>query len=349
MKSKLKIALICCLVLSIVLTGCGTPAAPATPAAPTAPATPTGEVDHTQGPTINVTLGHVFAVTHPMEYISQGIRRDMLERTGGRITVEVFPAGQMGGGREMMTALMNGTIDIATTATWGTIDNRILMAELPYMFADWDHINRFRHSDIGNELLDNLSVHGVYGFDWMVSGGFRNIGNTVREVHTPADLDGLLIRAFENEILLDILDALGADATVLPFPEVYAALQTGTIQGEDNAFLNTYHQRFFEVQQYKTETRHMINFEIKAISHNFWNSLSPEDQALFTEVMSYWCERYSQMLQDDEAAYMQRLIDEGMTITLIPDYTPWIEAVQPVYEKWAEEFGWDAINTIRGL
>lgn len=297
---------------------------------------------------IVIKFGHNYAIDHPAEIVAQHMKETLAERSNGRIVLETYPNQQLGASRELMTGIMNNTVEMCVTSTFGTVDERILSVEMPYLFKDMDHIRAFTKSEYSDALLEGLESQNVHACGWWPV-GYRNIGNNKREIKTPDDLKGLTIRAFENEMLIDTLKALGANVTVLPFGEVYSAIQTGAIDGEENPYLNTYTQKFNEVEPYKTETRHLFNFDIVAFSKVFWDSLSAEDQALLEEVVAEGCEEYTTLVEESDATYRKLLEDSGVKITDIEDYEPWKAAVQPVYDKWVDKFGADTIDAIRNL
>ena len=300
------------------------------------------------GEKIVIKFGHNYALDHPAEIVAQQMKKDLEEKSGGRIILETYPSQQLGASRELMTGIINNTVEMCLTSTFGTIEPKILATEMPYMFSSYEHVRAFQNSSIDDELLSGLDSQKVkaLGF-WPV--GFRMIGNSKREVKTPDDLNGLIIRAFENQMLTETLTALGANVTVMPAGEVYVALQTGTIDGEENPYVNTYTMKFYEVAKYKTETRHLFNWDIIALSKTFWDGLSAEDQAIISEVVNDGTAQYTDLVEEGESSYKQLLIDVGVTITEIDDYTPWIDAVQPIYEKWEPEFGKELIDSIRNL
>lgn len=297
---------------------------------------------------IVIRFGHNYALDHPAEIVAQQMKKDLAERSNGRIILESYPSAQLGASRELMTGIMNNTIEMCVTSTFGTVEERILSVEMPYLFKDMNHIRAFTSSEYSTELLKLLEKQNVHACGWWPV-GYRNIGNSKREVKTPEDLKGLTIRAFENGMLIDTLKALGANVSVLPVGEVYSALQTGAIDGEENPYLNTYTMKFYEVAKYKTETRHLFNFDIVAFSKTFWDSLSEEDQKLIEEVVAAGCEQYTTLVEESDAKYRALLEEEGVQITEIADYEPWKAAVQPVYDKWEEKLGKDFIEGIRNL
>lgn len=345
---KRTLALVICISMAISLIACSAPAessssspAPATPSSP-APAPAKAK------PEIVIKFGHNYALEHVAELTAQKMIKDIATKSNGRIAIESYPAMQLGGSRELMTGIMNNTVEMCITSTFGTVEEKILMVEMPYLFKDFKHIRAFQKSNYATDLLKVLekqNVHAV-GF-WGV--GFRYIGNSKREIKSPADLKGLTIRAFENKMLKSTLTALGANVTVLPFAEVYVALQTGTIDGEENPYLNTYTQKFFEVAKYKTESRHMFNWDILALSKQFWDKLKPDDQKVITDVLNDGTAYYTDLVEESESKYKKALEDAGVKITTISDYTPWTDAVKSVYAEWEPKFGKENIDGIRAL
>lgn len=344
---KIKWGFMLCIIMCILFTACQSNPRPSVD-------TDRNEVSEQQPESgdasekIVIRFGHNYAIDHPAEIVAQEMKDELAERSGGRIVLESYPSAQLGASRELMTGVMNGTIEMCVTSTFGTVEERILSVEMPYLFKDMEHIRTFVDSPYSEELLGLLEEQNVHACGWWPV-GYRNIGNSKREVKTPEDLKGLTIRAFENEMLIDTLTSLGANVTVLPVTEVYTALQTGAIDGEENPYLNTYTMKFYEVAKYKTESRHLFNFDIVAFSKTFWDSLSPEDQVLIEDVVKKGCERYTTLVEESDLEYRKALEDEGVQITEIQDYEPWKAAVQPVYDKWEEKLGKEFIEGVQNL
>lgn len=306
------------------------------------------ETEAAQGDRIVIKFGHNYSVDHPAEIVGQWMSSQLLEKSGGRIVMETYPSGQLGTSNELMNSVTNGTIESCVTSTFGTLEKNIYTVELPYLFSDFGHVKKFMHSEESGMLLSMLDAKGVHANGWWPV-GWRNIGNNKREIKNPADLKGLLIRAFDNEILIDTLKALGANTTVMNVSEVYVALQTGALDGEENPFLNTYTMSFFEIEKYKTETHHMMNFDVVAFNGKFWDSLSAEDQKLIDEVVAEGCDMYADLVAESDDKYHTLLEDGGVRITPIEDYSPWIEAVKPVYDKWEKELDGDLIQRVKDM
>lgn len=297
---------------------------------------------------IVIKFGHNYALDHPAEITAQRMKTQLAEKSGGRLVLQTYPSAQLGASRELMTGIMNNTVEMCLTSTFGTVEQQILSVELPYMFKNYQHIRAFQASPQSGELLGLLSAQKVKALGWWPV-GFRNIGNNKREVRTLADLKGLVIRAFENNMLTDTLTALGAQVTVMPVGEVYVAIQTGAVDGEENPFLNTYTMKFFEVQKYKTETRHLFNWDVIALSKTFWDGLSAEDQKIIAEVAAEGTAMYTDLVEKSEETCKQKLLENKIVITSVDDYAPWYNAVQPVYAKWKDILDMKRVDAIRAL
>lgn len=307
-----------------------------------------GTGEPVSGERIVIKFGHNYAVDHPAEIVGQWMAGQLADKSGGRIILETYPSGQLGTSNELMNSVTNGTIESCVTSTFGTIEKNIYTVELPYLFSDFNHVKKFMQSQESEQLLSLLDTKGVHANGWWPV-GWRNIGNNKHEIKTPADLKGLLIRAFDNEILIDTLKALGANTTVMNVSEVYVALQTGALDGEENPFLNTYTMSFFEIEKFKAETHHMMNFDVVAFNGKFWDSLSPADQKLIDDVVAEGCGMYADLVAESDDKYRGLLEEGGVNITPVEDYGPWIEAVQPVYDKWTKELDGNLIQGVRDM
>ena len=298
---------------------------------------------------ISFNFGHVMPIEHPEHKAAVRMAELISKKSNGDITMTIFPSTQLGGDREMMTSLMSDTLEMACVATFGTLDSKISVVEMPYIFENYDHIMSFIESDVQRELLNLLEPHGVYGLGYYPAGA-RHIGNSKKEVKNPSDLKNLLIRVYEHELLKDTISALGAKVTVTPYSEVYMALATNQIDGEENPFVNTYAMKFHENEKFKTETHHMDQFKIVGTSKKWWDSLSTENQQIITEsFLEAYAGYYIDLMRNSNEEYKTLLRNEGVKVTEIVDYTPWRAAVEPVYKKWAPKFGDDLITKIQNL
>jgi len=261
--------------------------------------------------------------------------------SGGRITMEVFPGGQLGDERSTIEQVQLGVIDVVRTSTSpvGEFYAPMGVYSLPYIFRDEAHMWKVVMGPIGRELLDGLRAADMVGLAYYDSGS-RNFYTTTTPIRGVADLQGLRIRTQQSQVVLDMMQALGADPVPLSFGEVYSALQTGVIDGAENNYPSYGPDgvRHYEVAPYFTEDAHARVPEIVMISAATWDRLSPEDQALVREAAlasvpvqaALW-----DALSDASKAAVQAAGSEIITV----DPAEFQAAMGPVYEKYGAQYG----------
>lgn len=257
------------------------------------------------------------------------------EKTNGRYKVEVYSGGQLGDEKSVVELLQLGAIDLtrvnATPLTEFSKDIGVL--SLPYLFeseeSKWEHFN----GELGRELLDTFEGTNLIGLAFYDSGE-RSIYNSKRAIETPADLKGLKIRVQPSELAIDIFKSLGASATPMDYGEVYSAIQTGVIDGGENNWPSYYTSNHFEVAGYFTQNNYSGPPEILMASQKLWDKLDENDREIFREAaiesVAVQREAWAELTERSKEA----IRENGNEITEITDFTPWREAVEPVYEKY---------------
>lgn len=261
--------------------------------------------------------------------------------TNGRITMEVFPGGQLGDERSTIEQVQLGVLDIVRTSTTpvGEFYPPMGVFSLPFIFRDEAHFWRVVQGPIGRELLDGLGQTGLLGLAYYDSGS-RNFYTTQRPIRRVEDLRGLRIRTQQARVVLDMMEILGADAVPMAFGEVYSALQTGVIDGAENNLpsYGPFGVRHFEVAPYFTLNAHSRVPEVVMISMATWNRLSAEDQALIREAalasVPVQAALWDALVDRSRAA----VIEAGAEIIEV-DTQEFQDAMAPLYEKYAPQFG----------
>ena len=263
------------------------------------------------------------------------------ENSDGRIEMEVFSGGQLGDERSTIEQTQLGVIDIVRTSTSpvGEFYAPMGVFSLPYLFRDQAHFESVLQGEVGQELLAGLTQSDLLGLAYYDSGS-RNFYTTEKPIRSVADLEGLRIRTQESQVVLDMMEALGADPVPLPFAEVYSSLQTGVIDGAENNFPSYGPDgvRHFEVAPYFTLDGHARVPEVVMISTTTWNRLSPEDQTLLREAAQAGAEVEFEAWAELEGTSRQAVIEAGSEIIEV-DVPEFQEAVAPVIEKYAAEYG----------
>ncbi len=270
------------------------------------------------------------------------------ENSDGRIEMEVFSGGQLGDERSTIEQAQLGVIDIVRTSTSpvGEFYAPMGVFSLPYLFRDQAHFENVLQGEVGQELLKGLTQSDLLGLAYYDSGS-RNFYTTEKPIRSVADLAGLRIRTQESQVVLDMMEALGADPVPLPFAEVYSSLQTGVIDGAENNFPSYGPDgvRHFEVAPYFTLDGHARVPEVVMISTTTWNRLSPEDQTLLREAAQVGAEVEFAAWAELEETSRQAVIEAGSEIIEV-DVAEFQAAVAPVIEKYAAEYG-DLVQRIK--
>ncbi|HHV07983.1 MAG TPA: DctP family TRAP transporter solute-binding subunit [Firmicutes bacterium] len=270
------------------------------------------------------------------------------EQSNGQMIVEVYPNGQLGGDRQTIEATMLGTIQLVApaTAVLANWDPKFTVCELPFLFKDKEASYRATDGELGdmlNELLEPLGLKGL-GFS---DNSLRHITNNVRPINEPDDLEGIKIRVMENPIYIDMFKLFGANPTPMSFGELYTALQQKTVDGQENGCSLIYDSKFNEVQEYLSLTGHVYSLMMNVMNLDFYNSLTPEFQQIIDEGAKKYLVDYQRELESEaEATYLEKLKEEGMVINEITpeNQKKFMDAVQPLYEKYEEQVGKDLIE-----
>ncbi|PVA09093.1 C4-dicarboxylate ABC transporter substrate-binding protein [Pelagivirga sediminicola] len=267
--------------------------------------------------------------------------RDLVdERSGGAITVEVFPNATLGDERTLLEGMQIGTIDMGLI-TNGPVSNFLedmAVFELPFLFPSSEAAYAVLDGEIGQELLDRLSEVNLKGLAY-AERGFRNLTNSERAVNTPADMGGLRIRVMENPVYIDTFRELGADAIPMAWTEALTAMQQGTIDGQENPVNVVHSFKLNETQTNMTMTRHSYAPAIFVMGLPVWNGLGEEAQTILADAAQEAAEYERALNASQQGEQLQALSDAGMTIVDDADLSAFAEAVKPVYEKYGAKFG----------
>ncbi len=201
--------------------------------------------------------------------------------TNGRLSIQMFPAMQLGGEKEMIEQAQVGALQIAriSTGPMGPVVDELNVFNLPFIFRDEAHMRKVIDGPIGQELLDKISnspASRLIALGWMDS-GTRSL-YTKKPVRSPADLKGQKIRMMGNPVFVDTMNAMGGSGVMMSFSELYSALQTGVVDGAENNPPSLLTQNHYQVTKFYTLTGHLIIPEIFVFSRRTWETMSKEDQ-----------------------------------------------------------------------
>jgi len=259
------------------------------------------------------------------------------ERTNNRIRMRTFHSAQLGQQDEAIQQLRLGAIDFANfnLSPLNNLVPETQVLTLPFIFRDTAHVHRTVDGPIGDELAKLIEQRlNMVVLSWF-DGGARSMFTRTRPIRTPADMQGLKIRVQTSDLWVDLIRALGANATPLPFGEVYTALQTGVIDGAENNWPSYESQRFFEVARFFTTTEHSNVPEVVVVAKGRWDRLSPADREILRAAAREASAIQRALWAEREKISRDRVIAAGVTVTEITDRGPWQQLMLPLYDKYA--------------
>ncbi len=284
-----------------------------------------------------IKVGHGHSTTHPV-HLGFEMFKSLIELKTDDFTVEIFPASQLGSEAEMAEMAKLGTMQGVMFGRFESMGKQLYTPALPFVFKDYDHVNRVLSGPIGDYIASFTEDNGLKLLGWSHS-GFRQITNDVKPIKSPADFEGLKMRTPPLENILQTMDAFGASATSIAYNELYMALKTGVVDGQENPYVNIVSEKFYEVQKYCTEVNYIYMPGPFCVGLDWWEGLSEEHQKIVAEAARVATMYTNYITESTNEEYKQECIAQGMEI-----YEPteeerqaFVEMVQPVYDHFIEQ------------
>lgn len=293
------------------------------------------------------------APDHPWTVVGQMICDEIFEVSNGRIKITQYPANTLGTEAEAADMLRMGSLAFLTSgpSVLSSFYEQVMVFGLPYIFRDREHAYKVIHSDIGQEIFNEiiLSRSGIRTIDFWYFGD-RVLTTKGIPVTKPTDLNGVKIRCMDYPLAQNVVRALGASPTPVSFTELYMALQTGVVVGQENPISNIHASKFYEVQDHVTFTNHSIHMGTVHVSESIWKTIPEEDQQLILGVF----EKYRPIIEEkiDERT---ELAIEDMKARGIKFIEPDLEsfkkyANQVITEAYGNDEEWmSVINRIKAV
>jgi len=285
-----------------------------------------------------ITFAYTTPATFPYHDGAQKFKDVIEKSSNGKITVKLFPGGQLGNERDMEENILNGGVTMGVTAGGlAQFCPIVNLFELPFLINGQEHMKRIITSDVGKELEDLIAEGGYKVVGWF-STGDSAIQTVKNPVKSPDDLKGVKLRAQEAPSLVDSLKALGANPTPMPFGDIYSGVQTGLIEGATLDWSSVNSLKLTEMVHYSTtpDVAFLAEPRPVVVSQKFWKSLNADEQALFTDAMKQASEYEIQVFNDRQAKAVADVKAAGVQVTDI-DPAPFLEKVKPVWDKWAKQ------------
>lgn len=273
---------------------------------------------------------------HPQAQGAQKFAELVAQKSGNKIQVKLFAGGTLGGDVQTVSALQGGTIEM-TVLNAGILSSQVKDFEafdFPFLFNNAKEVDAVTDGPFGQKLLGKLESKGLIGLGYWEL-GFRNLTNSKRALTKVEDIAGLKIRVIQSPIYIDMFNALGANATPMPFPEVYPALEQKAIDGQENPVTTIRSSKFAEVQKYLTLTRHIYNPQALIIGKKFWDGLSATEKKIITDASAEATKFQRQVSRSQADGALDELKKAGMQVTEFSaaETQRLRDKVRPVVEK----------------
>jgi tripartite ATP-independent transporter DctP family solute receptor len=282
----------------------------------------------------------VHALGYPTVEAVVRMGQKLEKATGGRLSIQMFPAMQLGGEKEMIEQAQVGAVQYAriSLGPMGPVVDELNVFNMPFVFRDEAHMRKVVDGPIGREMMDKLSkspASRLVGVAWM-DGGTRNL-YTKKPVKGPADLKGLKIRMMGNPLFVETMNAMGGNGMSMGFNELYNALQTGVVDGAENNPPSYLTQNHYQITKYYNLTGHLIIPEILVFSRATFDKLSKADQALVLKLGKESTAEQRVLWDKMVAESTAKLKAEGVTFVPV-DKDVFYKATQPVRDKYGAKY-----------
>ena len=283
---------------------------------------------------VKLTLGHGAAIGNPRHEAAVRFADLLKAKSGGRIEVQVAPSGQLGDDAAMVTALRTGALDMSANSQ-GALANAVpeyAAFGMPFLFSDAAQAFRLLDGALGKELANKSAEKGMVVLGYW-DNGIRQMTNGKHPITKVDDMKGLKMRTPPDATLVDIMQALGAEAQQIKFAELYVALQQGVVDGQENPLMNIHASKLYEVQKHLALTNHQFQMTPFLISKRSWDRLSDGDRKAVQEAAAEATALQRKLSAESDAKLLVDLKAKGVQVTTV-DKAAFAKATAAVDDKW---------------
>ncbi|MBU4508340.1 MAG: TRAP transporter substrate-binding protein [Gammaproteobacteria bacterium] len=240
---------------------------------------------------------------------------EVSKASGGKMKIRAIGAAALGPDNQMQQALIGGAQEmmVGSTATLVGISKEMAIWDTPFLFSNTKEADAVLDGPVGQKVMDKLQEKGLVGLVYWEN-GFRNLTNTKRPVTRLEDLDGIKLRVMPNDVYLESFKILGANAVPLAFSELFTALETKTVDGQENPYNTILSSKFYEVQKYLSVTNHVYSPWIVTVSKKYWDGLSKDEQKVLMDAARKSRDFERQDTRAEAAKALADLKSKGMQI-----------------------------------
>ncbi len=294
-----------------------------------------------------VKLSHVTGgTTHPKVVAANNFAARVNKELNGVMCVEVYPNSTLFGDSKELEALLLGDVQLLapSLSKFGSYTKKLGVFDLPFIFKDMDAGMRFTNGKVGKDLLNSMEKVGFVGLGYWMSGMKYFSAN--KPLLVPSDAKGLKFRVQTSDVAKAMIAAMGASPQPMAFAEVYGALQTGVVDGQENTWSNIYTKKFFEVQDGVTETNHQMLAYLFMTSKEFMDSLKPDVRAKFIKIADEITQEANNSVKAAENENREAILKAGGKIRTLnaEQRKAWVDSMKPVWKQFESEIGKDIID-----
>lgn len=275
---------------------------------------------------------------------------DLAKRTGNKLKARPFGNASLGSDTQMQNALIGGAQEmmVGSTATLVGIVKDFGVYDLPFLFNNEKEADAVLDGPFGQKLAAKLQEKGLVGLVYWEN-GFRNLTNTKRPVAKMEDMQGIKLRVMQNPVYIDMFNSFGANAVPLPFSELFTALETKTVDGQENPVNTIQSSKFYEVQKYLSITKHVYSPWIVLASKKWWDGLSADEQKAINEAAAASRDFERKDSREASVKAIDFLKEKGMQVSVVSDaeLARMREKAKPAFDKFAAEGGADVIKELQ--
>jgi len=281
----------------------------------------------------------VHPVIYPTVQAVSYMGKLITERTGGRHSIKVFPNGALGSEKDTIEQVRIGALDMIriNVAPMNNVVPETMVPTMPFVFRSTAHMRKVLDGPIGEEILKACEKQGLVGLAFYDSGS-RSFYTVKKPIRGLADMKGMKIRVQQSDLWVAMMQALGANATPMPYGEVYTALKTGLVDGAENNWPSYESSRHFEVAKFYAITEHSLAPEILLFSKRIWDTLGRDDQLVIKQAAKESVP-FMRRLWDEREQASRKIVEDGGSQIVMVQKKPFQDAMKPVYDKFITDPG----------
>ncbi len=287
---------------------------------------------------------------HPIVQGMEKFKEIVEKNSGGKLKVNLFPGGTLGSDQANVSAIQGGSLEMASmnSGIFASQVKEFGVYDFPFMFGSTKEADAVVDGPFGKKMHAKLEEKGLIGLAYYEL-GFRHLSNGKRAINKVSDIEGLKLRVIPNPINVDWVKALGANPTPLPWPEVYAALEQGAVDGQENPIPTINSAKLYEVQKHLTLTGHQYNPQSVVISKKFWETLSAAEKKILSDAATESAKFQRETARNLEASLLANLKKNGMQVTQLSDseMVTLRDKMRPVTAKYGVVVGQDLVKELQ--